>query len=93
MNLYIHTYIYIYIYICNHEKNVPSRLSPQGLCGNSCTWAHDVYIYLPAKTNKSVFQTFSRTFKARFMSHLEAFLHQDSIWLALAGHTYLTGAS
>ena len=26
--IYIHTYtyIYIYIYICNHEKNVPSRL-------------------------------------------------------------------
>ena len=37
-----HPRIYIYIYICNHEKNVPSRLSPQWLCGNSCTWAHDV---------------------------------------------------
>ena len=30
------------IYVCNHENNVPSRLSPQWLCGNSCTWAHDV---------------------------------------------------
>ena len=30
-------------YICNPENNVPSRLSPQWLCGNSCTWAHDVY--------------------------------------------------
>ena len=29
-------YIYIYIYICYHENNVPSRLSPQWLCGNSC---------------------------------------------------------
>ena len=28
--------------MCNHENNVPSRLSPQWLCGNSCTWAHDV---------------------------------------------------
>ena len=27
--------------MCNHENNVPSRLSPQWLCGNSCTWAHD----------------------------------------------------
>ena len=36
------TYIYIYIYICNHENNVPSLLSPQWLCGNSCTWALDV---------------------------------------------------
>ena len=34
-------FIIIYIYICNHENNVPSRLSPQWLCGNSCTWAHD----------------------------------------------------
>ena len=32
--------MYIYVYICNHENNVPSRLSPQWLCGNSCTWAH-----------------------------------------------------
>ena len=30
------------IYICNPENNVRSRLSPQWLCGNSCTWAHDV---------------------------------------------------
>ena len=49
--MYICIYIYIYIYkwsqvihdtqsaqyICNHENNVPSRLSPQWLCGNSCT--------------------------------------------------------
>ena len=41
-------YIYtcIYIYICNHENNVPSRLSPQWLCGNSCNWAHDVRLYI-----------------------------------------------
>ena len=40
--------IYIYIsYICYHENNVPFRLSPQWLCGNSCTWAHDnIYITL-----------------------------------------------
>ena len=31
--------------ICNHENNVPSRLSPQCLCGNSCTWAHDVRLH------------------------------------------------
>ena len=30
------------IYICNHENKVRSRLSPQWLCCNSCTWAHDV---------------------------------------------------
>ena len=34
--------IYIYIYTCNHENNVPSRLLPQWLCGNSRTWVHDV---------------------------------------------------
>ena len=25
-------------YIYNHKNNVPSRLSQQWLCGNSCTW-------------------------------------------------------
>ena len=39
----------MYLYLCYNEKNVTSRLSPQWLCGNSCTWAHDiciqVYIY------------------------------------------------
>ena len=29
---------------CNHENNVPSHLSPQWLCGNSCTCAHDVHL-------------------------------------------------
>ena len=32
--MYIYIYVYIYIFICNHENNVPSRLSPQWLCGN-----------------------------------------------------------
>ena len=31
------------IYMCNHENNVPTRLSPQWLCGNSCTCAHGVH--------------------------------------------------
>ena len=45
------------IYICNHENNMPSRLSPQWLYGNSCTWAHDVRLRI-AGTNgpKSVQQ-------------------------------------
>ena len=30
------------VYMCKHENNVPSWLSPQWLCGNSYTWAHDV---------------------------------------------------
>ena len=34
------------IYICNHENNVHSRLSPQWLCGDSFTWAHDVWLYI-----------------------------------------------
>ena len=24
------------------KNNVPSKLSPRRLCGNSCTWTHDV---------------------------------------------------
>ena len=27
----------------NHENNVPSRLSLQWLCGNSCIWAQSVH--------------------------------------------------
>ena len=47
IHIYIYTFIYLYIYICCHESNVPSRLSPQWHCGNSCTWAHDnIYITL-----------------------------------------------
>ena len=37
--------------VCNHKNNVPSRLTPQWLCGNSCTWAHDVRLHI-AGTNE-----------------------------------------
>ena len=30
------------VYVCNHGNNAPSWLSPQWLCGNLCTLAHDV---------------------------------------------------
>ena len=40
------------IYICNHGNNMPSWLSPQWLCGNSYTWAHDVGLHI-ASTNES----------------------------------------
>ena len=46
--MYIYIYIYYiyiihyYLYTCNHENNVPSRLSPRSICGNSCTLAHHV---------------------------------------------------
>ena len=48
MNKYIkiNVYIYIYIYTCNHENKVPSQLSPQWLCSNSCTSAHDVRLHI-----------------------------------------------
>ena len=36
--------MYIYAYICNHENNVSSRLLPQRISGNSCTWAHDAHL-------------------------------------------------
>ena len=44
--IYIYIYnIYIYVsVICNHENNAPSLLSPQWLCGNPCTWAHNVVL-------------------------------------------------
>ena len=50
MYMYIYMYIYIYIYICNHENNVPSRLSctscaqvhelPQSHCGDNRGGGH-----------------------------------------------------
>ena len=43
--MYIYTYICMYL-ACYHENNVPSCLSPQWLCGNSCTWARDVWLNL-----------------------------------------------
>ena len=33
-------------YICNHENIVLSRLLPQQLCGNSCTWEHEVRLHI-----------------------------------------------
>ena len=49
-NMYIYKYN-VYIYTCNHENNVPSQLSPQWLCGNSCTLAQ-VYEYSFAQSIK-----------------------------------------
>ena len=33
-------------YIFDHENNVPSRLSSQWLCDNSCTWVLDVRLHI-----------------------------------------------
>ena len=39
--------IYIFIYYkYYHKNNVPYRLSSQWLCGNSCTWAYDVWLHI-----------------------------------------------
>ena len=40
MHVFDDVYAYIYIYV-----------SPQWLCGNSCTWAHDVRLHI-AGTNE-----------------------------------------
>ena len=42
----MYVYICIYTYICNYENNLPSRLSPQRLSGNLCTWTYDVQLLL-----------------------------------------------
>ena len=47
--------LYIYIcYICYHENNLPSQLSPQWLCGNSCTWAPDVRLPKCMRCHKTI---------------------------------------
>ena len=59
--MYVCMYVYIYIYIyvcvsvcnmCNHENNVPSWLSPQWLCGNSCILNPKPSFRLPCKSFK-----------------------------------------
>ena len=32
--------------VCVHENNVPCRLLLQWLCGYSCTWGHNVQLYI-----------------------------------------------
>ena len=44
--------MYVYINAIMKTNNVPSRLSPQWLFGNSCTWEHDVRLHI-ADTNKA----------------------------------------
>ena len=44
--IYIYMYMYMYIDICNRENNMPTWLSPQWLCDNSCTWVNVRYIYI-----------------------------------------------
>ena len=43
----------ISVHIYNHGNNVTSRLSPEWLCGNTCTWAHDEWLHI-AGTNKPI---------------------------------------
>ena len=47
--IYIYCHIYMHIYVV--MKTMCPRLSPQWLCGNSYTWAHDVPLHI-AGTNK-----------------------------------------
>ena len=44
--MYYISYIIKCVYICNHENNLPSRLPPQWLCGNSYTTAHDIQLHI-----------------------------------------------
>ena len=44
--MYIYIYVFIYIYALMKKQCVPSRLSPQWLFGNFCTWPHDVWLHI-----------------------------------------------
>ena len=45
------------IYIIYHENNVPSRLSPQWLCG---TWTHDVRLHIAGTNDQRVLNKISK---------------------------------
>ena len=71
--LYIHIiYILFILYICNHESNVPSRLSPQILCGNNqeqtlFSWLH---IYYAQLTSVRVEHSVCRKLHMLFISYI-----------------------
>ena len=46
MYIYYISYIIKCVYMCKHENNLTSWLSPQWLCGNSYTWAHDILLHI-----------------------------------------------
>ena len=77
--VYIYIYIYIFtiiynIYICNHGNNVnnvPSLLSPQWLCGNSCTCVVDHSWPLKISTHKLVLNIAFHGLIPRNSSHPE----------------------
>ena len=51
MYIYIYIYISLCVCVCNHENTVSSQLSPQLLCGDSCTQAYDARLHI-AGTNE-----------------------------------------
>ena len=63
-------------------KNVPYRLSPQWLCGNSCSWAHDVRLHI-AGTNepKSAQQAKQGVHKAIVVITKKAHCFHDCIYI------------
>ena len=46
LSIYLSIYPSIYLYMHNHENHVPSRFITTYLFGNSCTWAHDVRLWV-----------------------------------------------
>ena len=46
-----------------HENNVPSCLSPQWLCGNSCTWAHEVRLHIVGTYEPKMTTLYIRVFQ------------------------------
>ena len=67
------------ICMCNHENNVPSRLSREWLCGNSCTWTHGVHdahhVLKCMSCHKSIVVNTGRV--------LYIYIHKFSVWCKL----------
>ena len=66
---------------------MPSRLSPQWLCGNSCTWAHDGHTLL-VPMNERVLNNLSK--EHNIGGHRQAAQHLDECFIRKQSESFLS---
>ena len=77
----------MYMYIYSIMKKVcPPWLSPQWLCGNSCTWGHDIYTPILLLRNLSTLYKYIYTHK-RAHTHTHIYIY-TFIYIHIYTHTH-----